>query len=153
MSPLSGPRVSKTQQRKEANQRFAKALWDQGKDKKQAGQELICRQLPFQFNNNPRVHVCVSKFGPKSEPRTRPDKAEKGQRKTWSALESRTLEDVLHNGSIAFAAIPNPNYVLGTDTPRWAAFRIPKCVPPDLQAVMERHVHRLEEVCVDESMC
>jgi hypothetical protein len=146
---LSEPRISKTQKRKAANKDYLQTRRGQAKLQKQIDQDLLRQALAFTFPSIPRIHICDPRYGPKHKPRVSPDKREKGERKRWSELESRILQDIPHNGTYQFVGIPNPNYTPGTHTPCWAALRFPSCVSVESQKELEEYVRKCEEVCIN----
>jgi hypothetical protein len=142
------PRTSKTQQRKAANKDYLQTRRDQAKLQKQIDQDLLRQALAFTFPSIPRIHICDPQYGPKHKPRVSPDERPKGERKRWSELESRILQDIPHNGTYQFVGIPNPNYTPGTHTPCWAALWFPSCVSVESQKELEEYVRKCKEVCI-----
>jgi hypothetical protein len=115
------------------------------KDRRQKAKELsvetqrqIRHGLPFQVPAQPRIYLAESKFGPKHAPRLK--------KTARQAVEDRPLATIAHNGTITHAGIPNPNYTVDSDIPRYAAIRFPNCVSEDEAQRLLDQVKELKDV-------
>jgi len=110
----------------------------QAKERFEGMQRQIRHSLPFQIPAEPRIYLAESKFGPKHAPRLK--------KAARQAVEDRLLATISHNGTITHAGIPNPNYAVDSDIPRYAAIRFPNCVSGNEAQRLLDQVRELRDV-------
>jgi hypothetical protein len=93
---------------------------------------------PFPVAREPRLHLAETLYGPRQAARC-PSSA-------WDAIIARPLRTIPRNATITHAAIPNSNWVAGSDIPYYTAIRFAQCVSTDNAAALEAKVQGLKSV-------